>query len=94
MTRLSPSALPGNNYYAKGLMSVQEINVTKLKELLKDREQVEIIDVREREEYNIVRFRDSKLIPMGLPIHFMIYALILSDYTINQIKKGSHCLLI
>ena len=45
-------------------MSVKDINVADLKKLLQDRDKVEIIDVRQKEEYDIVRIKGSKLIPM------------------------------
>lgn len=42
------------------------INSKKFKELMeKENENFEIIDVREKEEFNIVRIKNSKLIPMG-----------------------------
>jgi len=46
-------------------MSVRDINADELKELFKDRDNLEIIDVREKYEYDIVRLRNSKLIPMA-----------------------------
>lgn len=42
------------------------INHEEFKQLLKeDQDNLEIIDVREENEYKIVRVKDSKLIPMG-----------------------------
>ena len=44
---------------------VQDISAQQLKELLKNREKLEIIDVREPTEYRIIRLKGSKLIPMN-----------------------------
>jgi len=42
------------------------INSKKFKELMEgDRENLEIIDVRETDEYKAIRIKNSKLIPMG-----------------------------
>jgi rhodanese-related sulfurtransferase len=46
-------------------MSVQDINAKQLKALLKDSDKLEIIDVREKEEFDIIHIKGSKLIPMG-----------------------------
>ena len=46
-------------------MSVKDINAKKFKTLLKDRGKLEIIDVREKEEFDIIHIKGSKLIPMG-----------------------------
>ena len=45
-------------------MAVKDINASDLIKLLKDRDRVEVIDVRQKEEYDIIRIRGSKLIPM------------------------------
>lgn len=46
-------------------MSVINITAGGLGKLLNEKkEKIEIIDVREKQEYDIVRFKDSKLIPM------------------------------
>ncbi len=46
-------------------MPAKEISVKQFKELLQNREKLELIDVRQPEEYAIARIRGSKLIPMG-----------------------------
>ena len=46
-------------------MSVKNINAKEFKKLLQIRDQLEVIDVREKEEYDIIRIRGSKLIPMN-----------------------------
>jgi len=50
--------------YEKIVMPVKEINAKQFKELLKNRENLELIDVRQPEEYAIARIKGSKLIPM------------------------------
>jgi len=44
---------------------VKNINAQDLKELLKNRENLEMIDVREPSEYRIIHLKGSKLIPMN-----------------------------
>jgi adenylyltransferase/sulfurtransferase len=47
-------------------MSIQNINGTQLKKMLEeDRAGLEIIDVREQYEYDEIRIKDSKLIPLS-----------------------------
>lgn len=46
-------------------MPIKNITAKELKELLKNRENIEIIDVRSQEEYDIIHIKDSKLIPMN-----------------------------
>jgi rhodanese-related sulfurtransferase len=46
-------------------MAVKNIGAREMKELLKNRADIEIIDVREQDEYDIIRIKDSKLIPMS-----------------------------
>lgn len=46
-------------------MSVKNIGAREMKELLANRENVEIIDVREQDEYDIIHIKGSKLIPMS-----------------------------
>jgi len=43
---------------------VNNINAKELVEKLKNRDSIEIIDVREKEEYDIIHVKNSKLIPM------------------------------
>lgn len=45
---------------------IDSINSRKFKELIdQEGENLEIVDVREEDEFKIVRIKDSKLIPMG-----------------------------
>lgn len=45
---------------------VQNIDGKKLKEMIdNESDQLEIIDVREKEEHDMIRIKNSKLIPMG-----------------------------
>lgn len=45
---------------------VQSINLEQFKDLInQDNENLEIVDVREEDEFKIVRIKNSKLIPMG-----------------------------
>lgn len=47
-------------------MAIEEIGAEELRSLLRERpEELEIIDVREEKEFNIVRIKGSKLIPMN-----------------------------
>lgn len=47
-------------------MAIQDIRAENLRELIKNnRDNLEIIDVRQSEEYQAVHVRGSKLIPMG-----------------------------
>jgi rhodanese-related sulfurtransferase len=47
-------------------MPIIDIGAEDLCEMIKNKkDQVEIIDVREPEEYAVIHFKDSKLIPMG-----------------------------
>ncbi|MFA7209703.1 MAG: rhodanese-like domain-containing protein [Parcubacteria group bacterium] len=47
-------------------MAIQNINGKQLKEMLaKNPEELEIIDVREQDEYDLVRIKGSKLIPLS-----------------------------
>jgi rhodanese-related sulfurtransferase len=47
-------------------MLIKEINAEGLDKLIKERgENLEIIDVRNPEEYELIRFKGSKLIPLG-----------------------------
>ena len=47
-------------------MAVKNINANELRNLIKNhRDEIEIIDVREPEENEIIRIKNSKLIPMG-----------------------------
>ena len=46
-------------------MNVKNIEAQDLKELLKTRDKIELIDVREPYEYDIIHITGSKLIPMG-----------------------------
>jgi len=47
-------------------MSVIDIRAEELREMLKTKkDQLEIIDVREQDEYDAVHIKGSKLIPMG-----------------------------
>jgi len=46
-------------------MSVKNIGAQEMKELLKRKDEVEIIDVREQDEYDIIHITGSKLIPMS-----------------------------
>lgn len=44
----------------------QSIDIQQFKDLIKqDEENLEIIDVREKDEFRVVRVKNSKLIPMG-----------------------------
>jgi len=46
-------------------MAVTDIGTSELEKIIKkERENLEIIDVREPQEYDIVRFKDSKLISL------------------------------
>lgn len=47
-------------------MPVIDIKTDELEKLVREKkENLEIIDVREQQEYDIVRFKNSRLIPMG-----------------------------
>jgi rhodanese-related sulfurtransferase len=47
-------------------MSVQDIHANDLRELIKNKkDNLEIIDVRQSDEYQIIHIKGSKLIPMG-----------------------------
>lgn len=47
-------------------MPVQDIHADDLRELIKNKkDKLEIIDVRQPDEYQAVHIKDSKLIPMG-----------------------------
>jgi len=47
-------------------MSIQNIKSQQLKEMLKNNpEDLEIIDVREQDEYDLVKIKGSKLIPLS-----------------------------
>ena len=44
---------------------MKNIEISEFKEMLEDRDSLEIIDVREKSEYDIIHITDSKLIPMS-----------------------------
>jgi rhodanese-related sulfurtransferase len=47
-------------------MSIQNIDGKKLKEMLANNpEELEIIDVREQDEYDVIKIKNSKLIPLS-----------------------------
>ncbi len=47
-------------------MTVQNINGKKLKEMLRDEPgELEIVDVRESDEYDLIKIKGSKLIPLN-----------------------------
>ncbi len=47
-------------------MSIRDIRANDLRELIKNNnDKIEIIDVREPDEYDIIRIKGSKLIPMN-----------------------------
>ena len=46
-------------------MAVEDINAKKLRTLLTSKNKIEIIDVREPDEYKIIHLKGSKLIPMN-----------------------------
>lgn len=47
-------------------MTVKDISANELRDLIKNsRESIEIVDVREPEETNIIKIKDSKLIPLN-----------------------------
>ena len=47
-------------------MAVIDINAQELRELINNKkEKLEIIDVREKDEYGIIHIKGSRLIPMG-----------------------------
>lgn len=47
-------------------MAIQDINAAALRELIRNKkDQIEIIDVREPDEYEAVHIKGSKLIPFG-----------------------------
>lgn len=47
-------------------MAIQDIQAGDLRELIRNKkDQIEIIDVRQPEEYEVIHIRGSKLIPLG-----------------------------
>jgi len=50
---------------------MEEITATELKQRLDNGNDIQIIDVREQDEYNIARIPDTKLIPLGQVVNRM-----------------------
>lgn len=50
---------------------MEEITATELKQRLDNGDNIQIIDVREQDEYNTARMPDTKLIPLGQVVQRM-----------------------
>ena len=50
---------------------MEEITATELKQRLDNGDDIQIIDVREQDEYNTARIPDTKLIPLGQVVQRM-----------------------
>lgn len=50
---------------------MEEITATELKQRLDNGDDIQIIDVREQDEYNTARMPDTKLIPLGQVVQRM-----------------------
>jgi adenylyltransferase/sulfurtransferase len=66
---------------------LEEITATELKTLLDNNEDVQIIDVREKFEYEIARIPNAKLIPMGEVVS-RISEIDKNKTTVMQCKSG------
>ena len=47
-------------------MNIESINVTELKQMIDNKEEFELIDVREEDEYEICSIHHSQLIPLSV----------------------------